>query len=84
MPTYEYACSKCDERIEVYQTFDEKPLTRHKGCGGKLTKVFAPVGVVLKGPGFYKTDNARGNGGGSTKASSDSSSGSSSSSDSSD
>ncbi len=57
MPTYEYACTKCGERFDVYQSFSEEPLKKHKGCGGKLTKVFGPVGIVLKGSGFYKTDN---------------------------
>ncbi|MEP6623348.1 MAG: FmdB family zinc ribbon protein [Acidimicrobiia bacterium] len=57
MPTYEYVCSKCDEHIEVYQTFSEEPLKRHSGCGGKLTKVLGAVGIVLKGSGFYRTDN---------------------------
>jgi putative FmdB family regulatory protein len=57
MPTYEYACTKCGERFDVYQSFSDEPLKKHKGCGGKLTKVFGPVGIVLKGSGFYKTDN---------------------------
>lgn len=57
MPTYEYVCSKCDQHLEVYQTFSEEPLKRHPGCGGKLTKVLGAVGIVLKGSGFYKTDN---------------------------
>ena len=57
MPTYEYVCSKCDEHLEVYQTFSEEPLKRHSGCGGKLTKVLGAVGIVLKGSGFYRTDN---------------------------
>jgi putative FmdB family regulatory protein len=57
MPTYEYACAKCGERFDVYQSFSDEPLKKHKGCGGKLTKVFGPVGIVLKGSGFYKTDN---------------------------
>ncbi len=57
MPTYEYVCSKCDEHIEVYQTFSEEPLKKHAGCGGKLTKVLGAVGIVLKGSGFYRTDN---------------------------
>ncbi len=57
MPTYEYVCSKCDQHLEVYQTFSEEPLKRHSGCGGKLTKVLGAVGIVLKGSGFYKTDN---------------------------
>lgn len=57
MPTYEYRCAKCGEELEVFQTFAETPLTKHKGCGGKLAKVFSPAGIVLKGSGFYKTDN---------------------------
>lgn len=57
MPTYEYVCSKCDQHIEVYQSFSEEPLKKHSGCGGKLTKVLGSVGIVLKGSGFYRTDN---------------------------
>jgi predicted nucleic acid-binding Zn ribbon protein len=48
--------------MEVYQSFSEAPLTRHKGCGGKLAKVLSPAGIVLKGSGFYKTDNRSSNG----------------------
>ena len=43
--------------VEVYQSFSETPLTKHEGCGGKLAKVLSPAGIVLKGSGFYKTDN---------------------------
>jgi len=57
MPTYEYRCARCEELIEVYQSFSDAPLTKHSGCGGKLTKVLSPAGIVLKGSGFYKTDN---------------------------
>jgi putative FmdB family regulatory protein len=57
MPTYVYRCEKCGESLEVYQSFSEAPLTKHKGCGGKLTKVLSAAGIVLKGSGFYKTDN---------------------------
>jgi len=57
MPTYEYRCAKCGDELEVFQTFAEKALTRHRSCGGKLAKVFSPAGIVLKGSGFYKTDN---------------------------
>lgn len=58
MPTYEYVCSKCDQHLEVYQSFTEEPLKRHAGCGGKLSKVLGSVGIVLKGSGFYRNDNA--------------------------
>jgi putative FmdB family regulatory protein len=57
MPTYEYRCAKCGQHLEVFQSFSEAPLTKHSGCGGKLSKVLSPAGIVLKGSGFYKTDN---------------------------
>ena len=57
MPTYEYSCAKCGEVFQVQQTFSDTPLKKHKGCGGTLSKVFGAVGIVLKGSGFYKTDN---------------------------
>ena len=57
MPTYEYACKNCGEHVEVVQSFKDDPLTECPACGGQLRKVFAPVGIVLKGSGFYKTDN---------------------------
>ncbi len=57
MPTYEYACRSCDEHLEVVQSFSDDPLTECPACGGPLRKVFGAVGVVLKGSGFYRTDN---------------------------
>ena len=91
MPTYVYRCAKCGEQIEAFQSFSDKPLTKHAECGGKLTKVLSAAGIVLKGSGFYKTDNRSGSKGASKEkakepasSSSDSSSPSSSSSSSSD
>ena len=58
MPTYRYRCAKCGDEQEIWQSFEDKPLARHNGgCGGKLDKVMSPAGIVLKGSGFYKTDN---------------------------
>jgi putative FmdB family regulatory protein len=57
MPTYQYACTSCGERLEVVQKFSDDPLTVCPACSGTLRKVFSPVGVVFKGPGFYKTDS---------------------------
>lgn len=57
MPTYEYHCRKCGERLEVMQSFSDKPLKRHKECGGELQKVFHPAGLIFKGSGFYVTDS---------------------------
>ena len=61
MPTYEYACTECGERLEVVQKFSDDPLTVCEACGGKLRKVFSPVGIVFKGSGFYRTDSRNGN-----------------------
>jgi putative FmdB family regulatory protein len=83
MPTYEYRCKKCGEHIEVVQSFNDAPLKVHSGCKGQLVKVFSPVGIVLKGSGFYKTDNRTGPRGKSSSDSSKSSESTSSSSDSS-
>ena len=60
MPTYQYACTACDERLEVVQSFTDEPLTECPACGGRLRKVFSPVGVVFKGSGFYRTDSRTG------------------------
>ena len=57
MPTYEYRCTKCGQHVEAVQSFTDDPLTECAVCGGELRKVFAPVGIVFKGSGFYKTDS---------------------------
>lgn len=57
MPTYEYSCTSCARRIEVVQSFSDPPLKDCPHCGGVLKRVFHPVGIVLKGGGFYSTDN---------------------------
>jgi putative FmdB family regulatory protein len=57
MPTYEYRCQKCGEHFEVFQSFSDEPLTKHDKDGGKVSKVLSAAGVILKGSGFYKTDN---------------------------
>ncbi len=63
MPTYEYACKSCGEKIEVFQSFNARPLKKHAECGGELKKVFHARGVVFKGSGFYKTDSRTGSSG---------------------
>lgn len=57
MPTYEYACASCGRRFDVVQRFSDPPLETCEACGGALRRVFHPVGIVLKGSGFYSTDN---------------------------
>jgi putative FmdB family regulatory protein len=57
MPTYEYACTECGDRTEVVQSISDAHLTTCTVCGGRLRKVFSPVGIVFKGSGFYRTDS---------------------------
>jgi len=57
VPTYEYACAECGERLEAVQKFSDDPLTVCPACAGRLRKVFSPVGIVFKGSGFYRTDS---------------------------
>jgi putative FmdB family regulatory protein len=57
VPTYQYACTDCGERTEVVQKFTDDALSVCVACGGKLRKVFSPVGIVFKGSGFYRTDS---------------------------
>ncbi len=57
MPTYEYECQHCHERIEAVQKFSDAALTVCPLCGGELRKVFSAVGIVFKGSGFYKNDS---------------------------
>ncbi len=60
MPTYEYACTECGERLEVVQRFSDDPLTVCPACSGSLRKLFSAVGIVFKGSGFYRTDSRNG------------------------
>jgi len=59
VPTYQYTCTDCGEQVEVVQKFTDDPLTVCPACGGKLRKVFSPVGIVFKGSGFYRTDSRK-------------------------
>lgn|SRR5690625_1087518 len=58
VPTYQYACTECDARMEVVQSFSDDSLTVCPECEGRLRKVYSAVGVVFKGSGFYRTDNS--------------------------
>jgi putative FmdB family regulatory protein len=68
MPTYEYACVECGQHLEVVQSMSDPPLAVCAACGGRLRKVFSPIGIVFKGSGFYRTDS-RGKSSTSTKES---------------
>ncbi|HHU10505.1 MAG TPA: FmdB family transcriptional regulator [Intrasporangiaceae bacterium] len=57
MPTYAYACTECEHRFDIVQSFSDDALTVCPECGGRLRKLFNAVGVVFKGSGFYRTDS---------------------------
>ncbi len=56
MPTYQYACSKCDHEFEVVQSFSDEAISKCPECNGDVRKKFGAVGVVFKGSGFYRND----------------------------
>lgn len=71
MPTYQYACTACEHRLEAVQSFSDDPLTECPSCQGQLRKLFSAVGIVFKGSGFYRTDSRSDARGGSKKSNSD-------------
>ncbi|WP_067533498.1 FmdB family zinc ribbon protein [Nocardia crassostreae] len=60
MPTYSYACTECDNKFDIVQSFSDDALTTCLQCSGKLRKLFNSVGIVFKGSGFYRTDSRNG------------------------
>lgn len=65
MPTYEYVCSKCDQRFDLVQSIKDDPITicPKDRCGqkqwgkGKVKRAIgAGAGLIFKGSGFYITD----------------------------
>lgn len=61
MPTYSYACTECEHKFDIVQSFSDSSLTECPQCEGRLRKLFNSVGVVFKGSGFYRTDSRAGN-----------------------
>jgi len=57
MPTYEYECTKCGHRFDVFQQMSDDPLKRCPECRGKIERLISGgAGVIFKGSGFYTTD----------------------------
>lgn len=58
MPTYDYECTACDHRFELYQSIVADPEKKCPKC--KKLKLRRLIGtgaaVVFKGSGFYQTD----------------------------
>lgn len=58
MPTYEYQCSNCGKKFEIFQSIKDSPVLRCSECGKDSLKklISVPAGLIFKGTGFYLTD----------------------------
>lgn len=57
LPTYEYKCTKCSHRFEIFQSMKDDPLTICPVCKGEIKRLIgAGSGPIFKGSGFYQTD----------------------------
>lgn len=81
MPTYEYLCRVCGNRIEVIHGMTEPGPSACESCGGPVRRVLHATGIIFKGSGFYKTDSRASSSASSPPAASSSSTGSSGASD---
>jgi len=61
MPTYEYACSRCGNHFEKFQSMRDKPLRKCPKCSkaGLKRLVGRGAGLIFKGSGFYINDYRR-------------------------
>jgi putative FmdB family regulatory protein len=64
VPLYDYQCKQCQKVTEVRHGFKETYDAPCAQCGGILSRVFNPAGIVFKGSGFYITDSRKGGSGG--------------------
>jgi putative FmdB family regulatory protein len=57
MPTYDYRCSKCGHRFELFHGIKDEARKRCPKCKGIARRVpTGGAGLLFKGSGFYITD----------------------------
>ncbi len=56
MPTYEYICTECEHKFDVFQSMNDSPIEKCEKCDGKVRKLFGGAGIIFKGSGFYVND----------------------------
>lgn len=62
MPTYEYECTVCGYKFEMFQKISDKPITACPKCNGRVKRLISNNGsFILKGNGWYVTDYAKNN-----------------------
>jgi len=57
MPTYQYRCLNCKLQFDLKQSFYDKAVADCPSCHGIARRLFSPVPILFKGPGFYVTDS---------------------------
>jgi len=55
MPIYEYRCTKCGHHFDVTHAVGQT-VEQCEVCKGPVRRVFSPVGIIFKGPGFHVND----------------------------
>lgn len=56
MPRYDYRCTACDAVFEIEHGMREHPQISCPTCGAPAERLLNASGIVLKGSGFYNTD----------------------------
>lgn len=58
MPTYDYKCEACGNKLELFQKMSDKPLKTCPACNQDSLKrlIGSGAGIIFKGKGFYCTD----------------------------
>ena len=68
MPTYDYECTTCGHRFELFQSMSEDPVKECPECGNGVRRLIGGgLGIIFKGSGFYVTDNRSSSGGSSDR-----------------
>ncbi|UCG41729.1 MAG: zinc ribbon domain-containing protein [candidate division WOR-3 bacterium] len=62
MPTYEYRCTGCGHRFDVFQRIVDPPVKDCPRCRAKDSVeqiISGGSGLIFRGSGFYETDYRR-------------------------
>ena len=65
MPIYEYVCTACDHRFDIFHGINDPgpPFCPSCGAEGTVRKLFAPPAIHYKGTGWAKKDRGGSSGG---------------------